>query len=146
MYVGDLQQFDAGELDGSYDVLLFGDTLEHLADPVSVLRRLSTHLAADGTLIVSVPNVANWAIRLMLLSGRFRYTDRGILDRTHLRFYTRRTLVEMIESAGFRVQAVVGTIPVPGIRTEGLARLAHRVGNLRPSFFAYSFIVTATKH
>ena len=145
VYVGDLQDFDADELEGSYDVLLFGDTLEHLADPVSVLRRLSTHLAAGGTLIVSVPNVANWAIRLMLLAGRFRYTDRGILDRTHLRFYTRRTLLEMIDAAGFRVQSVVGTIPVPGVRSERLARLAHRVGNLRSSFFAYSFIVTATK-
>jgi len=145
VYVGDLQQFDADELEGTYDVVLFGDTLEHLADPVTVLRRLSTHLAHDGTLIVSVPNVANWAIRLMLLAGRFRYTDRGILDRTHLRFYTRRTLVEMIESAGFRVQTVTGTIPVPGVRSERLARVAHRVGNVRASFFAYSFIVTATR-
>ena len=144
VYVGDLQDFDVDELEGTYDVLLFGDTLEHLADPVAVLRRLATHLADDGTLIVSVPNVANWAIRLLLLAGRFRYTDRGILDRTHLRFYTRRTLVEMIESAGFRVQSVVGTIPVPGVRSERLAHLAHRVGNLRSSFFAYSFIVTAT--
>ena len=143
VYVGDLQQFDVDELDGTYDVLLFGDTLEHVADPAGVLRRLSTHLASGGTLIVSVPNVANWAIRLMLLAGRFRYTDRGILDRTHLRFYTRRTLVEMIESSGFRVQSVVGTIPVPGVQSERLARLAHRIGNLRSSFFAYSFIVTA---
>jgi len=145
VYVGDLQEFDVAELEETYDVLLFGDTLEHLADPVSVLRRLATHLASDGTLIVSVPNVANWAIRLMLLAGRFRYTDRGILDRTHLRFYTRRTLVEMIESAGFRVGSIVGTIPVPGVRSERLGRLAHRVGNARASFFAYSFIVTATR-
>jgi len=145
VYVGDLQQFDVAELDGTYDVLLFGDTLEHLADPVSVLRQLSTRLTSDGTLIVSVPNVANWAIRLLLLAGRFRYTDRGILDRTHLRFYTRRTLVEMIESAGFRVHSIVGTIPVPGVRSERVARVAHRVGNLRASFFAYSFIVTATR-
>lgn len=144
VYVGDLQHFDADELEGMYDVLLFGDTLEHLADPVAVLRRLSKHLAPRGTLIVSVPNVANWAIRLMLLAGRFRYTDRGILDRTHLRFYTRATLVEMIETAGFRVRTVVGTIPVPGVRSEGLGRLAHRLGNLRPSLFAYSIIVTAT--
>jgi 2-polyprenyl-3-methyl-5-hydroxy-6-metoxy-1,4-benzoquinol methylase len=145
VYVGDLQQFDPAELDGTYDVLLFGDTLEHLADPAAVLRRLATHLAPGGALVVSVPNVANWAIRILLLLGRFRYTERGILDRTHLRFYTRATLVEMIESAGFEVRSVVGTIPVPGVASETVGRVAHRIGNLRPSLFAYTFIVTATK-
>jgi 2-polyprenyl-3-methyl-5-hydroxy-6-metoxy-1,4-benzoquinol methylase len=146
VYVGDLQAFDVAELEGTYDVLLFGDTLEHVADPVAVLRQLATRLAPRGALVVSVPNVANWAIRLSLLLGRFRYTDRGILDRTHLRFYTRTTLVEMIESAGFTVQSIVGTIPVPGVRSEQLGRIAHRVGNLRPSLFAYTFVVTATKN
>jgi 2-polyprenyl-3-methyl-5-hydroxy-6-metoxy-1,4-benzoquinol methylase len=144
VYEGDLEQFDADELEGVYDVLLFGDTLEHLADPVTVLQRLSKHLAPTGTLVVSVPNIANWAIRLSLLTGRFRYTDRGILDRTHLRFYTRVTLVEMLETAGFRVQSVVGTIPVPLVKSETLGRLTHRIGNLRSSLFAYTFIVTAT--
>jgi 2-polyprenyl-3-methyl-5-hydroxy-6-metoxy-1,4-benzoquinol methylase len=144
VYEGDLEQFDADELEGMYDVLLFGDTLEHLADPVTVLQRLSKHLAPTGTLVVSVPNIANWAIRLSLLTGRFRYTDRGILDRTHLRFYTRVTLVEMLETAGFRVQSVVGTIPVPLVKSETLGRLTHRIGNLRSSLFAYTFIVTAT--
>ena len=144
VYVGDLQQFDVDELEGTYDVLLFGDTLEHVADPAAVLRRLATRLAPGGALVVSVPNVANWAIRLSLLAGRFRYTDRGILDRTHLRFYTRATLIEMIESAGFEVQRVVGTIPVPGVRSAPLARVAHVVGNVWPSLFAYTFVVTAT--
>lgn len=144
VYVGDLEEFDVDELEGMYDVLLFGDTLEHLADPVTVLRHLRTHLSPTGTLVVSVPNVANWAIRLSLLAGRFRYTDRGILDRTHLRFYTQTTLVEMLETAGFRAQSVVGTVPVPLVKSETLGRIAHRIGNLRPSLFAYTFIVTAT--
>ncbi|MEY2432648.1 MAG: hypothetical protein QOC92_2373 [Acidimicrobiaceae bacterium] len=144
VYSGDLEQFDTDELEGTYDVLLFGDTLEHLADPVTVLRRLRNHLAPTGTLVVSVPNVANWAVRFSLLAGRFRYTDRGILDRTHLRFYTRATLLEMLETAGFHVQSVVGTIPVPLVKSEALGRVAHRIGNVRPSLFAYTFIVTAT--
>jgi 2-polyprenyl-3-methyl-5-hydroxy-6-metoxy-1,4-benzoquinol methylase len=141
--VGDLQHIDVEELGGPYDLLLFGDTLEHVPDPVAVLRALANELRPGATLVVSTPNVANWAIRLGLLLGRFRYTDRGILDRTHLRFYTRRTLVEMIEQAGFRVDRVVGTIPVPLLRSEPLCRLAHAVGNLRPSLFAYTFVVTA---
>ena len=143
VFVGDLQTFDVDELDGTYQVLLFGDTLEHLPDPAAVLRRLRTHLADDGALIISIPNIANWAIRLSLLAGRFDYTDRGILDRTHLRFYTERTLTGMLDEAGFDVESLIGSIPVPGVTSEAAGRLAHRLGNLRPSLFAYGFIVVA---
>jgi len=140
--VGDLQQLDLSTLP-HYDVVLFGDTLEHLPDPGAVLARLRPQVKPGGALVVSIPNVANWAIRLSLLVGRFRYTDRGILDRTHLRFFTRRTLIELIEGAGFRVVALEGSVPLPGISAEWLCRLAHRVGNWRPSLFAYTFVVTA---
>jgi 2-polyprenyl-3-methyl-5-hydroxy-6-metoxy-1,4-benzoquinol methylase len=143
VWVGDLQQFGAGADIGEYAVLLFGDTLEHIADPVAVLRRLADHLRPDGHLVLSIPNVANWLIRLQLLAGRFRYTDIGILDRTHLRFYTESTLVEMLSSAGFTIDRLQGAIPVPGVTDERACALAHRVGNLRPSLFAYNFVVTA---
>ncbi len=141
--LGDLQDVSVEQLNGPYDLLLFGDTLEHVPDPVAVLRTLTPELRPNGTLVVSTPNVANWAVRLGLLAGRFNYTDRGILDRTHLRFYTRRTLVEMLQEAGFIVERVVGSIPVPLLRSEPLCRVAHAVGNLRPSLFAYTFVVTA---
>lgn len=141
--VGDLQALSAEELDGTYDVLLFGDTLEHVPDPTSVLRRLRARLADGGALIVSVPNIANWSIRLSLLTGRFRYTDRGILDRTHLRFFTARTLAELVEGAGYRVEKLQAAVPVPGVRRWGLARITHRLGNLLPGVFAYNLVVTA---
>lgn len=143
VYVGDLSTFDPEELDGTYDVLLFGDTLEHLPDPAAVLRRLRTKLSPGGALIISVPNIANWLMRLQLLVGRFDYTDRGIMDRTHLRFYTVHTVAEMLADAGFRVESLVGSIPVPGVTDERLGRITHRIGNLRPSLAAYGLIVTA---
>jgi 2-polyprenyl-3-methyl-5-hydroxy-6-metoxy-1,4-benzoquinol methylase len=143
VWTGDLDRLDVAELRGPYAALLFGDTLEHLADPVPVLRRLRSVLEPTGALVVSVPNVANWAMRLQLLAGRFRYTDRGLLDRTHLRFYTERTLLEMLAEAGFRPVDVRGAVPVPLVRSAALCRLFHRVGNLRRSLFAYSFVVTA---
>jgi 2-polyprenyl-3-methyl-5-hydroxy-6-metoxy-1,4-benzoquinol methylase len=143
VWVGDLQQLDPAELPGSYDLILFADTLEHLPDPPAVLRRLRERLNPGGTLLVSLPNVANWAIRLSLLAGRFRYTDRGILDRTHLRFYTKVGAVAMLGEAGFRVTDVTGSIPVPLVKAPSICRLAHRVGNVRPSLFAYTFLITA---
>ena len=143
VYVGDLSTFDPDELEGVYNVLLFGDTLEHLPDPAAVLRRLRTRLRPDGALIISVPNVANWFVRLSLLAGRFDYADRGIMDRTHLRFYTVRTVAEMLDEAGFRVESLVGSIPVPGVTSERAGRITHRIGTLRPSLAAYGLIVTA---
>jgi hypothetical protein len=78
-----------------------------------------------------------------VLFGKFRYTDRGILDNTHVRFYTERSAREMIAAAGYRVTTCTGAIPVPLIRQRHLCALAHRIGNLRRSLFAYNFVITA---
>jgi len=143
--VADLETVDLDQLAPPYAALVFGDTLEHLRDPPVALARLAPLLADDGVLVTSIPNVANWAMRLGLLFGRFRYTERGILDRTHLRFYTARTAQEMLAAAGFRVTRLVAAVPVPGLQSPVLSRVAHRIGNLRPALFAYTFIITAVK-
>jgi 2-polyprenyl-3-methyl-5-hydroxy-6-metoxy-1,4-benzoquinol methylase len=94
-------------LDGRrFDLLLFADVLEHVADPAGVVRRLLPYLEDDGRLVVSLPNVAAWPVRLGLLAGKFEYTQSGILDDTHLRFFTRDTGRKMLESAGLEVLRV----------------------------------------
>ncbi|MFN8050864.1 MAG: class I SAM-dependent methyltransferase [Acidimicrobiales bacterium] len=143
VYEGDLQTFEAPE-GTSYRLLLFGDTLEHIARPETVLTSLREHLEPGGHLVISVPNIANWSIRLQLLFGRFRYTDRGILDRTHVRFYTKAGVEEMLNAAGFTVVKLQAAVPVPGVTGERLAKLTHKLGNLLPGVFAYNFVVTAT--
>lgn len=145
VFEGDLQSFDTDVLDDDYDLLLFGDTLEHIPDPPAVLRRFHRHIRPGGHLVLSIPNIANWTVRLQLLFGRFRYTDRGILDRTHLRFYTVASLPEMLESAGFRVVRLQAAVPVPGVTGERLARVTHRIGNLRPGLFGYNLIATCER-
>jgi len=142
VWVGDLESLDAGQL-GCYRVLLFGDTLEHLVDPAALLRRLRPRLEPDGVLVVSIPNVANWTMRLRLLAGRFDYTDRGILDRTHLRFFTKRTALGLLRSAGFEPVRVQAAVPVPLFTHPALARAGYLVGNLWPALFAYTFVITA---
>lgn len=102
----DLQQLDDVRRalgDRRFDVIIFADVLEHLAWPIGVLRAYTELLADGGSVIVSLPNVGLWSVRLNLLLGRFRYEETGVLDRTHLRFFTRTTAREMIESAGLRV-------------------------------------------
>lgn len=141
--VGDLSTLDISLLGDGYNVMLFGDTLEHLPDPTSVLRRLRSKLSPTGVVVASVPNIANWAIRLSMLFGRFRYTERGILDRTHLRFFTKRILIEMFADAGFRIVDLKASVPVPGASWKWLCALAYHAGNLWPSLFGYQFVVTA---
>jgi 2-polyprenyl-3-methyl-5-hydroxy-6-metoxy-1,4-benzoquinol methylase len=93
----DLQQFST---DRKFDVIIFADVLEHLAWPIGVLRKYAAMLKDGGSVIVSLPNVGLWSVRLALLSGRFHYDDTGVLDRTHLRFFTRSSAVEMLRAAG----------------------------------------------
>jgi len=86
-----------------FDVIIFADVLEHLAWPIGVLRSYLDLLKDGGSVIVSLPNVGLWSVRLNLLLGRFRYEETGVLDRTHLRFFTRRSAREMIESTGLKI-------------------------------------------
>ena len=91
---------------------MFADVLEHVRDPAAVLRACRSALKESGKIIISVPNIANFVIRLGLLFGRFDYSDRGILDSTHLRFFTMRTLREMMRAVSCRVVNVTPT-PLP---------------------------------
>jgi 2-polyprenyl-3-methyl-5-hydroxy-6-metoxy-1,4-benzoquinol methylase len=106
--VGDLDLLELPALLGTekFDVVLFGDVLEHLKYPQRVLDMARQVLTDDGFIGVSVPNVAHGSIRLMLLKGEFTYEDVGILDDTHLRFYTRKSICDLLEGSGYLVDSV----------------------------------------
>ncbi|MGH9056016.1 MAG: class I SAM-dependent methyltransferase [Acidimicrobiales bacterium] len=103
LVVGDLEHLDLVESFGerSFDVLVFADVLEHLRNPAEVLRRAAPLLDRDGSAVISIPNVAHGAVRLALLQGHFDYSSTGLLDDTHLRFYTRETVDSLLRTAGF---------------------------------------------
>jgi 2-polyprenyl-3-methyl-5-hydroxy-6-metoxy-1,4-benzoquinol methylase len=141
--VGDAETIDLPFEPGSFDVVLCGDLVEHLRDPERFLARVRPLVREDGRLVLTTPNVANWSNRLGLLLGRWRYTDRGILDRTHLHLFTRATLVETLARAGYRVVELDFTVPVPGVGSPRVESAAHAIGRLRPQVFAYQFVVSA---
>jgi methionine biosynthesis protein MetW len=99
---------------GKFDVVVFADVLEHLPDPASALQLTRQVLEPDGVVIASVPNIAHWSVRLELLCGRFDYQSCGIMDATHLRWFTERSLRALFESSGYRVEAVQQTAGVGG--------------------------------
>ena len=134
------------------DAVVLADVLEHLRDAPALLRLVRESLSDEGRIFVSVPNIANVTVRLGLLFGVFEYRDRGILDNTHLRFYTMRTIRRELENAGFHIDVVRGSsIPlrlIIGRFTPGpLLRLGERILTvltaLWTSLFAYQIIVVA---
>jgi 2-polyprenyl-3-methyl-5-hydroxy-6-metoxy-1,4-benzoquinol methylase len=133
---------------GSFDVVVYGDVLEHLRDPLPVLRQGRRLLAPGGSVVISTPNIAHGDIRLALLSGRFTYTKLGILDETHTRFFTRDSLVTFLADAGL-VLVDLRRTRAPLFSTEqGLVREDHPselVARLEDDIEAttYQFVVRA---
>jgi O-antigen biosynthesis protein len=103
LVVGDLETLDlVAELgEGRFDVVVYGDVLEHLRDPLPALRQARRLLAPGGSVVISVPNIAHGDVRLALLKGRFEYRKLGLLDETHTRFFTRDSLESFVRDAGF---------------------------------------------
>src|SRR2546427_383590 len=112
--VGDLTTMPLALHLVDFDAIRLSDVLEPLVDPVGALRRLFPFLREGGRFVVAIPNVAHWFVRFHLLAGRFAYGDSGILDRTHLRFYTRDTARALLEQAGPEVdgRAVAPHVPL----------------------------------
>jgi 2-polyprenyl-3-methyl-5-hydroxy-6-metoxy-1,4-benzoquinol methylase len=122
-----------------YDVLLFLDVLEHLIAPGEILQWARSLVKPDGIALVSLPNVAHWSVRKELLLGRWQYTDSGVLDRTHLRFFTNDTARDLAASAGWRITHTdMALSPPPPLR--GLSQ--DRLSPLRrwPGLFAVQML------
>ena len=134
-----------------FDYIVFADVLEHLRDPAAVLERCIPALKDSGKLIISVPNIANWIVRLSLLFGKFDYMDRGILDRTHLRFFTMNSLNQLMREVSCEVLSAIPTpLPVQLVLpfTDGkqfaLLHEAHyALTRCRKTLFAYQFVIVA---
>jgi 2-polyprenyl-3-methyl-5-hydroxy-6-metoxy-1,4-benzoquinol methylase len=113
--VADLDVNPLGEQfpEGSFDVVIFADVLEHLRDPVDALKEAARLLAPEGRVVISVPNVTHGSVRLALLQGRWSYTETGLLDATHIRFFNRAGLLETFAEAGYVVEELRGTVADP---------------------------------
>lgn len=135
--------------DGGFEVVLLADVLEHMARPDALLAQAVGVLAKGGRMVVSLPNAVHWSMRAQVLSGRFDYTNKGITDETHLRFFTRASAQRLLESAGLQV-VTHRTTPVPwcnvfsgalgGVPERSLERADHLGARLLPNLFAYQHV------
>ncbi len=131
-----------------FDVVYAGDVLEHLPDPVGVLVAARQALRPGGAIVISLPNVAHVDVKLALMAGRFEYRDYGLLDRTHLRFFTKDSILEMLEAAGFKL-VELRRVMRPPFETElevlpgSVAPEVLRAALEDPEASTYQFVVRA---
>lgn len=137
-----------------FDVIVCADVLEHLPNPDATLLRLVKLQSEKAVFLVSIPNIANIWVRLSLLFGHFEYAERGILDRTHLRFFTRRTFTQMLANAGLSIVTMQVT-PIPlglinpyFIRSPAgrlIYRLLAALTRMLPTLLGYQFVAETVK-
>lgn len=143
-------------LSKDYDFIIMADVLEHLVNPSKTLNILHQIVSKKCLLIISLPNIASWVIRKQLFfKGNFEYTESGILDKTHLHFYTVNTLPKLLSENGWRVERLIGTIirlpfegiisktPVAGILFKKF--LYQKIVQAHKNLAYYHFLVVALK-
>lgn len=148
----DLDQGLPDELTGPFDLVLAGDVFEHLRRPEALLVELRKVLAPSATIIASVPNVAHWYPRLRFASGHFDYDRRGILDRGHLRFFTRASFARLARTCGYEIMRSTATgLPLDVVdrgadkaqasgARQVIGTIDHLSLTLWPNLFAYQWV------
>ena len=125
-----------------FDCIICSHVLEHLYEPAAVLKRLLKALSAEGTLIVALPNVLHWRQRLEFVFGRFKYTDGGLMDRTHYRFFDWVTAQELLSDSGYVVTEAVadGSFPLSKFFFSAGRVLDHVAVSSAPGLFGFQFL------
>ena len=122
-----------------YDLVFASAVIEHLKEPEIILQSIKQVLKPQGDLIITTPNVAHWRTRWNLLLGKWNYTDYGILDRTHLKFFTYNTFQQLIKNAGFKIKAIK-LDPAGGIKYFNF------IAKYFPNFYAHQVVIYAKKN
>ncbi|MBU2592177.1 methyltransferase domain-containing protein [Patescibacteria group bacterium] len=137
-------------LQKSFDVIICADVLEHLYDPLAVLKKLKIYLKDKGIFVLSIPNIANIKVRWRLLWGKFDYEESGIMDYSHIRFFTKKSALNLMRKAGIKALRIDYS---PGfsffffqgrvIRFKILKTLHSLLTKLAPTLFCRQFIIIA---
>jgi 2-polyprenyl-3-methyl-5-hydroxy-6-metoxy-1,4-benzoquinol methylase len=131
----------AQRVGAQFNLITFGDVLEHLLDPQATLRDAMQVLAPGGRVLISLPNIAHWTMRVELARGKFEYQSIGLLDYTHIRFFTVATARKMIQDAGYRI---LRFHPVFGGRfTNHFRPIWQQLANWFPNLWAFQMLFLA---
>jgi SAM-dependent methyltransferase len=143
--VVDLETCGTTMLRPSFDTIVCSHVLEHLRDPRALLRSLKSLVDAQGTLIVALPNVLHWRQRLVFLKGDFKYSNGGLMDRTHLRFFDWDTARDLVSGSGWSIVRAYAVGHAPGVwRIPGLGPWLDKTScSFRPNIFGDQFVIVS---
>ncbi len=142
--VGQIEQVDLSQYSNYFDVIILADVLEHLSDPLEVLKGLKTYLKSDGEFLISMPNIRNAkSLYKIVVKGSFAYEERGVFDATHLRFFCKKDIVKLIADADLRVEQIASSFKLRegNVFVKTLNILTFR---LFEEFFTVQYLVKAT--
>lgn len=127
----------------NFDIIIFGDVLEHTRNPELILQKYKNYLAKNGSILTSIPNVANIIVRIKLLLGKWEYRENGVLDNTHLRFFTYKTMKKLFKKVDLAVEKqtfIPGMYLIKLNQVRFVQKLEHYVNRLSPTLFAAQFV------
>jgi len=152
-FLGDLEDGIPEAAGGDYDVVIAADVIEHVRNPERLLRQMAEVLSPTGQIVISTPNFGHWYARGRVVAGAFDYDRRGILDETHLRFFSRKSLRRTIASSGLDVLQLEYTgLPLDVLTREdswksrSARTVDRRLVQLRPTVFGYQFVARLRPH
>jgi SAM-dependent methyltransferase len=136
--IGDVEEIEPTFEEDYFDYIIFADVLEHLVNPATVLKRYAPYLKETGYVVASIPNVKNYRVLLdLVLHDKFEYADGGILDRSHLRFFTRREIHNLFNQAGLDIVSIQS-----GFGSGHLGNLDRRMNNSLGKFLPGASFLT----
>jgi 2-polyprenyl-3-methyl-5-hydroxy-6-metoxy-1,4-benzoquinol methylase len=141
----DIERIDFPEYYGYFDLILLPDVLEHLIEPKNVLNKVRKYLKDDGIIIVSMPNIRHYsALKKIFINGDFGYEESGIFDSTHLRFYCRKNIKELLENSGFKTLLEVGAIK--NYKGNSITKIINKLTlGVFEEFFSYQYFFKSKK-
>ncbi len=132
--------------DGYFDYIIFGDVLEHLHQPAAVLENMKRYLKPGGAILASIPNIMHISIVSNLLNGYWTYEDSGILDKTHLRFFTKNEIVRMFSQTGYQIEDIgVTRIYITPEQQKLIEQLCSISSSGMDAFTTYQYLIRARK-
>lgn len=132
-------------MNNSFDIILLGDVLEHLVDPWTTLKKISSLLKAEGRIIVSLPNIRYYTVLISIIfKGEFKYEETGILDKTHLRFFCRKNIIALLENADLKIDIITSSFDQETANSKRYWFNKFTFG-IFYDFFVYQFLIVARK-
>ncbi|MEG1142248.1 MAG: bifunctional glycosyltransferase/class I SAM-dependent methyltransferase, partial [Clostridia bacterium] len=145
--IGNIEELELGYEDGFFDYIIFGDVLEHLRDPWKIVKEMKKYLKESGSILASIPNIMHISVIKDILNGRFPYAESGILDKTHLRFFTLAEIQNLFMLNDYEISEIrANGVYLSKEDEDSITKLCKLSSeNLKQQYMAYQYIVKA-KH